>query len=70
MERVFCTSSIEMSIPSAISDGVGSRPSSWSRAEDRLPIRCSVPARLSGTRTMRLCSASAWRIAWRIHQTA
>ena len=36
----------------------------------RLPIRCSVPARLSGTRTMRDCSASAWRIAWRIHHTA
>jgi hypothetical protein len=33
MERVFCTSSIEMSIPSAISEGVGSRPSSWSSAE-------------------------------------
>ena len=36
----------------------------------RLPMRCSVPARLSGTRTMRLCSASACRIAWRIHHTA
>ena len=44
---------------SAISDGVGSRPSSCSRADERLPIRCSVPARLSGTRTIRLCSASA-----------
>src|SRR5207249_7542417 len=30
----------------------------------------SVPARFSGTRTMRDCSASACRIAWRIHQTA
>jgi len=39
MERVFCTSSIEMSMPSAISEGVGSRPSSWSSAEERLPIR-------------------------------
>ena len=36
MERVFCTSSIEMSMPSAISEGVGSRPSSCSRAEERL----------------------------------
>ena len=36
----------------------------------RLPIRWSVPARLSGTRTMRDCSASACRIACRIHHTA
>ena len=70
MERVFCTSSIVMSIPSAISAGVGSRPSSWSSIELCFPMRCSVPARFSGTRTMRLCSARAWRIAWRIHQTA
>ena len=59
-----------MSIPSAISSTVGSRPSSCSSAVERLPMRCSVPARFSGTRTMRLCSASACRIAWRIHQTA
>src|SRR3989475_7153625 len=70
MERVFATSSSEMSIPSAISSTVGSRPSSCSSAEERFPMRCSVPARFNGTRTMRDCSASAWRIAWRIHQTA
>jgi len=44
--------------------------SSWSSDAERLPMRCSVPARFSGTRTMRDCSASAWRIAWRIHHTA
>jgi hypothetical protein len=39
-------------------------------AEERRPMRCTAPARLSGTRTMRDCSASACRIACRIHQTA
>src|SRR5437016_8349971 len=70
MESVFATSSWEMSIPSAISSTVGSRPSSWSSEAERLPMRCSVPARFSGTRTMRDCSASACRIACRIHHTA
>src|SRR5256885_13169964 len=70
MDRVLATSSSEMSIPSAISSTVGSRPSSCSSAEERFPMRCSVPARFNGTRTMRDCSASAWRLAWRIHQTA
>jgi hypothetical protein len=70
MESVFANSSSEMSMPSAISSTVGSRPSSWSSADERLPMRCSVPARLSGTRTMRDCSASACKIAWRIHHTA
>src|SRR5207249_580753 len=59
-----------MSIPSAISSTVGSRPSSCSSEAERLPMRCSVPARFNGTRTMRDCSARAWRIAWRIHHTA
>src|SRR3989454_606866 len=70
MDSVFATSSSEMSIPSAISSTVGSRPSSCRSEAERLPMRCSVPARFSGTRTMRDCSASACRIAWRIHQTA
>jgi len=70
MDSVLATSSSLMSIPSAISSTVGSRPSSCWSADERFPMRCSVPARLSGTRTMRLCSASAWRIAWRIHHTA
>src|SRR5438034_755751 len=38
MERVFATSSSEMSIPSAISSTVGSRPSSCSSAEERFPF--------------------------------
>jgi hypothetical protein len=36
----------------------------------RLPIRYSVLAWFSGTRTIRLCSAIACRMACRIHQTA
>src|SRR5512143_585769 len=45
---VLATSSSVMSIPFAISACVASRPSSWSSALARLPMRCSVPARLRG----------------------
>jgi hypothetical protein len=39
---------MSISMPSAISAGVGSRPSSCSSAEERRVIRCRVPARFSG----------------------
>ncbi len=70
IDIVLYSSSASTSSPSASSPTVGSRPSSWTSALERLPIRWISPARLSGTRTMRDCSASACRIAWRIHQTA
>src|SRR5436309_5186804 len=70
MDSVFATSSSEMSIPSAISSTVGSRPSSCRSEAERLPMRCSVPARFSGTRTMRDCSASACRIFFFKQKTA
>jgi len=70
IDIVLYSSSGSTSSPSASSPTVGSRPSSWTNALERFPIRCSSPARFSGTRTMRDCSANAWRMAWRIHQTA
>jgi RNA polymerase sigma factor (sigma-70 family) len=59
-----------MDISIASSACVASRPSSCSMELAHFPSLCTAPARLSGTRTIRDCSASAWRIACRIHHTA
>src|SRR5688500_17981819 len=52
------------------SSALGSLSYSCSRREYALLILLSDPTWLSGSRTIRDCSANACRIDWRIHHTA
>src|ERR671911_1188712 len=54
----------------AISESVGSRPSSCARKLLARDIRTSAEFWLSGMRTLRVCSAKALRTGWRTHHTA
>ena len=55
---------------SAISSGVGSRPSSVTSLRSARPILLSFSTTWTGMRIVRALSASARAIAWRIHQVA
>ena len=64
------TSSGSMPVTSAISSGVGSRPSSVTSLRSARPILFSFSTTWTGMRMVRALSASARAIAWRIHQVA
>ena len=64
------TSSGSMPVTSAISSGVGSRPSSVTSLRSARPILFSFSTTWTGIRIVRALSASARAIAWRIHQVA
>ena len=54
----------------AVSSIVGSRPSSCSSSRETLRTRDMVSTMCTGMRIVRLWSATARVIAWRIHQVA
>jgi hypothetical protein len=54
----------------AISASVGSRPSSWASTISVRDILMRCAFWFRGMRTLRVCSASALRTAWRTHHTA
>ena len=54
----------------AISSGVGSRPSSWTRAREVRMSLLMVSIMCTGMRMVRAWSAMARVMAWRIHQVA
>ena len=64
------TSSGSIPVTSAISSGVGSRPSSVTSLRSARPILLSFSTTWTGMRIVRALSASARAIAWRIHQVA
>ena len=57
-------------VTSAISSGVGSRPSSVTSLRSARPILLSFSTTWTGMRMVRALSASARATAWRIHQVA
>ena len=64
------TSSGSIPVTSAISSGVGSRPSSVTSLRSARPILFSFSTTWTGMRMVRALSARARAIAWRIHQVA
>ena len=68
--RTLRTLSTGSSIFSAISSGVGSRPSSWTRYREVRMSLLIVSIMCTGMRIVRAWSAMARVIAWRIHQVA
>src|SRR6056297_2575047 len=67
---VSATSDTVISRLSASSAADGTRSYSCSSFESSLPILFNAPTLFRGSRTIRLCSASACKIDCRIHQTA
>ena len=68
--RVSVTFSFGSSSSLASSSADGVRSCSCSKRAKALLILLSEPTWLRGRRTIRDCSARAWRIDWRIHHTA
>ena len=68
--RMLFTLSTGSSSRSAISSGVGSRPSSCTSRRDTRTTRLMCSIMCTGTRIVRAWSAIARVIAWRIHQVA